>query len=71
MVGVVVSRGAGNVYRLTIQHQPRIAPADLRIRVTLPVGATIRDAPRGWIVSGNVLTLKTKLTRDLVQEILF
>jgi hypothetical protein len=71
MVGVVVSRGAGNLYRLTIQHQPRIAPADLRVRVTLPAGATIHHAPRGWIVKGNVLTLTTKLTRDLVQDIVF
>jgi uncharacterized protein DUF4012 len=69
--GVVDSSGAGNIYRLAIQHQPRITPADLRIRVTLPAGTAIREVPRGWIVKGNVLTLETQLTRDVAQEIVF
>jgi hypothetical protein len=71
MVGVVGSSGAGNLYRLTIQHQPRIAPAYLRVRVTLPAGTTIRHLPHGWTVKGNVLTLQTQLTRDMVQDIVF
>ena len=46
MGGVVASTAAGNLYRLTVQHQPRIAPADLRLRVTLPA------PPSGTLLMG-------------------
>jgi hypothetical protein len=68
---VLTSTAAGKIYRLTIQQQPRITPADLRVTVTLPEGATARMVPRGWTVKGNVLTLETQLTRDMVQDIVF
>jgi uncharacterized protein DUF4012 len=67
----VVSTGTRRLYRLTVQHQPLIVPAGLRVTVALPAGTTARAAPRGWIVKGNVLTLETQLTRDMVHEIVF
>lgn len=69
--GVVISRGSSSIYRLSIQNQPRLNPAELRVTVRLPQGTTVRVAPRGWTISGNVLTLETRLSRDLVQEIAF
>jgi hypothetical protein len=69
--GVLTSTGSTRLYRLTVQLQPRLIPADLRVSVTLPRGVAIRSAPRGWAVRGNVLTLQTQLSHDLVQEIAF
>jgi hypothetical protein len=60
----------GSVYELTVQRQPSINPARLRVEVTLPDGATVRSAP-GWTVDGNVATLQVTLTRDLVARIVF
>jgi hypothetical protein len=71
MRGVVISRGSGKLYRLSIQHQPRLTPASLRVTVRLPPGTAVRLAPRGWTVRGNVLTLESKLTHDAVHEIAF
>jgi hypothetical protein len=68
---VVTPVAGGRRYRLVVQHQPLLTPARLTITITLPRGATVRAAPRGWTVKGNVLTLATELTHDLVQEIAF
>jgi Protein of unknown function (DUF4012) len=69
--GVLISTDSVRLYRLSIQLQPRIVPADLRVSVTLPRGETIRSVPGGWSVKGNVLTLETQLTHELVQEVAF
>lgn len=61
---------AGRVYELTVQRQPLVTPADLSVTVTLPPGSVIRAAP-GWTVKGNVATLHTALTKDLVRTINF
>jgi hypothetical protein len=67
---VILSQGGGKLYRLTIQHQPLINPVQITVTVTLPKGSVIRSAP-GWSVQGNVATLHTQLTKDIVEQIAF
>jgi hypothetical protein len=45
--GVIRTRGPRSVYRLSLQHQPRVRPEDLEIRFTLPEGAANVRA-EGW-----------------------
>jgi hypothetical protein len=66
----VLATAQGYTYRLTIQHQPLVNPAELTVTVKLPEGATIRSAP-GWSIDGDVATYVGKLTRDLTLQILF
>jgi hypothetical protein len=68
--GVVTATPAGRLYRLTIQHQPLVNPADLTVTVTLPPGVTVLQAP-GWTVIGNVATYEGTLSKDLVLEIVY
>jgi hypothetical protein len=58
------------VYRLTVQHQPMVNPAELTVNVTLPAGS-VPKAAAGWTVNGNVATFTTTLTRDFVTSIVF
>jgi hypothetical protein len=68
--GVVTATPSGRLYRLTIQHQPLVNPADLLVTVTLPPGITVLQAP-GWTVVDNVATYQGTLTKDLVLEIVY
>jgi hypothetical protein len=68
--GVIRSNDGRKVYRLTVQHQPLLNPAELTVNVRLPDDAVVLSAP-GWTVNGNEATLKVVLTRDLVTEITF
>jgi hypothetical protein len=68
--GAVLSTDEGLLYRLTLQRQPSVNPAEVTVRVTLPTEATVRSAP-GWNLEGGVATLRLSLTRDLVREIEF
>lgn len=68
--GVVQSTPAGKVYELTIQHQPMAHPSDITVRVTLPSGVTVRQAP-GWTVDGSIATFHGLLTRDVTLRIVF
>jgi uncharacterized protein DUF4012 len=68
--GVIQPTEAGNLYRLTIQHQPLVNPATIMVKVILPEGASVKSAP-GWTVDGNVATYKVKLTRDLVISLVY
>jgi hypothetical protein len=68
--GAVSSTDEGRLYRLTLQSQPSVNPAEVTVRVTLPAGATVRTAP-GWTLEGRVATLRLTLTRDLVRQIEF
>jgi hypothetical protein len=68
--GVVSTTPAGDLYRLTLQHQPFVNKVQLNVQVTFPSGTVITSAP-GWTVKGNVATLQTELTQDLVREIHF
>lgn len=69
--GVVNTVAGRKVYRLTLQHQPKLQPTEVTITVTLPNGAIVSTAPPGWTIKDNVLTLETQLTRDVVYEIAF
>lgn len=66
----VSSTAEGRTYRLVLQRQPSIHPADVTVRVVLPSGVNVRSAP-GWTVDGGVATLQLTLTRDLVRQIEF
>ena len=68
--GVVSTAPTGKLYRLTVQHQPLVNMVQLSVHVTFPSGTTITSAP-GWTVKGNVATLQTELTQDMVREIHF
>jgi len=68
--GVVTATPAGRLYRLTIQHQPLVNPADLSVTVTLPPGTSVLEA-LGWTVTGNVATYQGTLTKDLVLDIVY
>jgi hypothetical protein len=58
------------VYKLTIQHQPLVTPADFNLRVVLPAGAT-PPAQAGWVIKENVATYHVVLDHDLVLQLLF
>jgi hypothetical protein len=68
--GVVSSTPTGQLYRLTVQHQPFVNMVQLSVHVTFPSSTVITSAP-GWSVKGNVATLQTELTQDIVREIHF
>jgi hypothetical protein len=68
--GVVSSTDGGRVYRLVLQGQPLVNPAEVTVRVALPTGEAARSAP-GWTVDGGVAMLSMALTRDLVRQIEF
>lgn len=66
----VSSTAEGRMYRLILQRQPSVHPAEVTVRVVLPSGVTVRSAP-GWTVDDGVATLELTLTRDLVRQIEF
>lgn len=53
-------------YRLTIQKQPGLRPGPLRLRITLPPGATLLDASPGLNEQGLTLSVDTTFDRDVV-----
>jgi hypothetical protein len=53
-------------YRLTIQKQPGLRPGPLRVRISLPSGATVIDASPGLDVVGATATVQTTFDRDVV-----
>jgi hypothetical protein len=59
-----------SLYRLTIQHQSMVNPAEITVNVTFPKGTELTP-PAGWTVKGRVATFKATLTTDLVAEIAF
>ncbi|HYO61065.1 MAG TPA: DUF4012 domain-containing protein [Actinomycetota bacterium] len=66
--GVVRSRDGRRVYRLIVQHQPKVRPERLGITLTLPEGARKVQAP-GWKRKGDVLTWDKPLKTDLDLEV--
>lgn len=66
--GVVHRDGKHNVYRLEIQHQPKVRPETLEVNLQLPPGAGGVMAP-GWTRSGDKLRWAKPLTRDVVLEV--
>lgn len=66
--GVVRREDGRRVYRLVVQHQPKIRPERLVVRLRLPDGARDVRAP-GWKRRGDVLVLERNQTRDLDLEV--
>jgi hypothetical protein len=62
---VVHKRGSRNVYRLVIQHQPKVRPESLAVTITLPPNAADVRAP-GFKRSGARLVWDHTLKRDTV-----
>jgi hypothetical protein len=68
--GVIQTMPQGKVYKLTIQHQPLVTPADFNLKVVLPAGAT-PPPQEGWVIKGNVATYHVVLDHDLALQLLF
>jgi Protein of unknown function (DUF4012) len=66
--GAIVRRGPRSVYRLELQHQPKVRPEVVTVRLLLPPGATDVAAP-GWRRAGPRLTWSKALTRDEQLEV--
>ncbi|HEV3472272.1 MAG TPA: hypothetical protein VG408_03585, partial [Actinomycetota bacterium] len=67
--GVVRESEAGRrVYRLVLQHQPKVHPEQMVIRFHLPTGATDVRAP-GWKRRNNVLVWERSIRTDLELEV--
>lgn len=66
--GAVRTVGERKVYRLTLQHQPKIVPEELRISLFLPDGARAIEA-EGWKRDGNELVFNDELDEDMELEV--
>lgn len=66
--GVVRTEDGRRVYRLQVQHQPKVRPEMLTVRLRLPAGATDVRA-KGWKQTGDVLVRERPLTRDMILEV--
>jgi hypothetical protein len=70
--GVVRTRGGRSVYRLSLQHQPKVRPEDLEIRFALPEGAAKVRAD-GWRRTGSAgateLVWDRALNEDMTLEV--
>jgi hypothetical protein len=66
--GVLRTRDGRSVYRLQVQHQPKVQPETLIVRIAIPEGATGIRAP-GFERDGNVLVWEAPLRRDLTLEV--
>jgi hypothetical protein len=61
---VVRKHGNRSFYRLLVQSQPKVNPENLRIRLSLPRGATAIRAP-GWRAAGTKLEWQKPVRGDL------
>ena len=66
--GVVREENGRSSYSLTVQHQPRVRPETLDIRLTLPDDADAIAAP-GWERDGQTLIWSKPLRRDMVLKV--
>jgi hypothetical protein len=66
--GVVRTAGGRSTYRLVVQHQPKLRPETLELRITLPDGAEGVRAP-GFKRDGGALVWDKPLTTDLSLEV--
>jgi hypothetical protein len=66
--GVVKVDDGRSSYRLHVQHQPKVQPESLVVKVTIPDGAKGIHAP-GWKKAGDVLIWDRPLEEDMVLEI--
>jgi Protein of unknown function (DUF4012) len=65
---VVKTRGDTKVYRLVIQHQPKVRPEELAIRLQVPEGASNIHAV-GFTRNGRTLTYERPLVEDTTLEV--
>jgi hypothetical protein len=66
--GVVRAANGRKHYRLVVQHQPKVHPEDLTVRLELPrIARSVRG--RGWSRAGNVLVWSRKVKEDTVLEV--
>ena len=65
---VVRTEDGRSVYRLQVQHQPKVKPENMVIRLVLPEGASEIEA-KGWQQDGNTLLWERRLKEDLVLEV--
>jgi hypothetical protein len=56
------------VYRLTVQRQPRVRVEQLKVTLSLPVGAKDVKA-KGWRQEGDRLVWDRPLKEDIVLEV--
>lgn len=66
--GVVRERGGRSVYRLLVQHQPKVRPETLIVRIRLPEGAEEVKA-KGWERDGDFLVWEDELLTDQILEV--
>jgi hypothetical protein len=66
--GVVHEAHGREVYRLNVQHQPKVRPETLSLNLTLPEGATKVKAP-GWKDEAGHLVWDGPLIKDMVLEV--
>jgi hypothetical protein len=70
--GVIRTKGPRSVYRLALQHQPKVRPDDLEIRFKLPEGAAKVRAD-GWRRTGSAgeaeLVWDGALNKDMTLEV--
>ncbi len=68
---VVQATAAGEVYRLTIQHQPLANPAEITVNLLLPQGVRVVASDPGWKVANGLATFHAVLTRDLTTTLTY
>ncbi|MFN2388424.1 MAG: DUF4012 domain-containing protein [Actinomycetota bacterium] len=66
--GALTSEGDRDVYRLILQHQPKVHPEAVVIRLNLPPGATAVQAA-GWDRVDGALLWRDELEEDTVLEV--
>jgi hypothetical protein len=69
--GVVRATPEGEVYRLTIQHQPLANPADITVTLQLPPGVDVTAMDPGWRVTDGQATFHAVLTRDITTSLTY
>ena len=65
---VVQEKNGRSVYRLFVQHQPRVRPEELRIGLRLPEDAEAVVAP-GWERTEDLLVWERPLTKDMILKV--
>jgi Protein of unknown function (DUF4012) len=65
---VVQTKEGRSVYRLTLQHQPRVRPEDVEIRLRLPEGAS-EVVAKGFTREGDALVWARPLQEDVELEV--
>lgn len=65
---VVRTKDGRSVYRLQVQHQPKVRPENMIVRLSLPDGASDVRA-KGWTRDGDTLVWERPLKEDLVLEV--